>query len=338
MSSEHTMDGTTMLACVVHGKHDLRVEEVPRPRPGPGEVAIAVELGGICGSDLHYYHRGAVGDFAVREPMILGHEMTGRVAALGAGVAGPPIGTPVTVHPSRKFPDGDHYLGSAAFLPHVQGAFGELLVMPVTNLRVLPDGLAPERAVLTEPLSVALHAVNRAGDVTAARVLVTGAGPIGALVVAVLRHRGAAEVLASDLTDHSLAVARTAGATTTLRADHPDEWADLAPVDVVVECSGAPAGLHTALTSTRRGGRVVQLGLLPPGEVPFAGNLVVTRELTLAGAFRFGDEIDEAIGLLAAGLAVDGIVTAAIPLARAHDAFDLAKDRERASKVLLDLR
>jgi L-idonate 5-dehydrogenase len=80
MSSEHTMDGTTMLACVVHGKHDLRVEEVPRPRPGPGEVAIAVELGGICGSDLHYYHRGAVGDFAVREPMILGHEMTGRVA------------------------------------------------------------------------------------------------------------------------------------------------------------------------------------------------------------------------------------------------------------------
>jgi L-idonate 5-dehydrogenase len=83
---------------------------------------------------------------------------------------------------------------------------------------------------------------------------------------------------------------------------------------------------------------VVQLGLLPPGEVPFAGNLVVTRELTLAGAFRFGDEIDEAIGLLAAGLAVDGIVTATFPLARAHDAFDLAKDRERASKVLLDLR
>jgi L-idonate 5-dehydrogenase len=88
MSSERTMGGTTMLACVVHGKHDLRVEEVPRPRPGSGEVAIAVELGGICGSDLHYYHRGAVGDFAVREPMILGHEMTGWVTALGAGVAG----------------------------------------------------------------------------------------------------------------------------------------------------------------------------------------------------------------------------------------------------------
>jgi L-idonate 5-dehydrogenase len=108
---------------------------------------------------------------------------------VGAEVAGPPKGTPVTVHPSRTFPDRDHYLGSAAFLPHVQGAFGEVLVMPAANLRVLPDALAPERAVLAEPLSVALHAVNRAGDVTAARVLVTGAGPIGALVVAVLRHR-----------------------------------------------------------------------------------------------------------------------------------------------------
>src|SRR5918912_528428 len=96
------MSANTMLACVLHGKRDLRVEEVPRPEPRPGEVAIAVELGGICGSDLHYYHDGAVGVFAVGEPMILGHEMTGRVAALGTGVTGPAVGTPVTVHPSVK--------------------------------------------------------------------------------------------------------------------------------------------------------------------------------------------------------------------------------------------
>jgi L-idonate 5-dehydrogenase len=332
------MSANTMLACVLHGKKDLRVEEVPRPEPGPGEVAIAVELGGICGSDLHYYHDGAVGDFPVREPMILGHEMTGRVTALGAGVTGPAVGTPVTVHPSRKGPDGDRYLGSAAYLPHVQGVFGQVLVMPAANLRVLPEGLAAERAVLTEPLSVALHAVNRAGDIAGARVLVTGAGPIGSLVVAAMRRRGAAEVLVSDLTEHSLRVARAAGATATLRADNPDDWADLHPVDVAVECSGAPAGLRSAVTAVRRGGRVVLLGLLPPGEVPFAGNLVVTRELTLAGAFRFEDEIDEAIVLLDAGLPVDEVITAIFPLARAHDAFMLAGDRTRASKVLLDLR
>jgi L-idonate 5-dehydrogenase len=170
--------------------------------------------------------------------------------------------------------------------------------MPAPGLRVLPEGLAPERAVLTEPLSDALHAVYRAGDVACARVLVTGAGPIGSLAVAVLRRRGTAQVLVSDLTEHSLAVARAAGVTATLSADHPDDWADLPPVDVVVECSGTPPGLRSALTAVRRGGQVVLLGLLPPGQVPFAGNLVVTREFTLTGAFRFGDEINEAIVLL----------------------------------------
>lgn len=203
-----------MRACVVHTAGDLRVEHRSPAPPGPGQVTVAVALGGICGSDLHYYRHGRVGDFTVREPMVLGHEVVGHVAALGAGTEGPAVGTPVAVHPATpcdRCPDcaagrrnicaDTRYLGSAARTPHVQGGFAQLLTAPAAQIRPLPRELDLRRAVLAEPLSVALHAVHRAGDVTGKRVMVTGAGPIGCLVTAVLRHRGAAEIVVSDLVD-----------------------------------------------------------------------------------------------------------------------------------------
>lgn len=203
-----------MRACVVHAAGDLRVEHRPFTRPGPGQVTVAVTLGGICGSDLHYYRHGRVGDFTVREPMVLGHEVVGHVTALGAETEGPAIGTPVAVHPATPCDHCPHcaagrrnicadtrYLGSAARTPHVQGGFAQRLTAPAAQIRPLPPELDLRRAVLAEPLSVALHAVHRAGDVTGKRVLVTGAGPIGCLVTAVLRHRGAAEIVVSDLLD-----------------------------------------------------------------------------------------------------------------------------------------
>ncbi|MGC7100946.1 L-idonate 5-dehydrogenase [Amycolatopsis lurida] len=329
-----------MRACVVHGAGDLRVEEREAALPGPGEVAVAVALGGICGSDLHYYHRGSVGDFHVREPMVLGHEVVGTVESDVDGLA---AGTPVAVHPAtpcdtcRECSSGrrnvcahTRYLGSAAHLPHVQGGFAQHLIVPAAQIRVLPADLDLRRAVLAEPLSVALNAVHRAGDVTGKRVLVTGAGPIGCLVVAALRHAGAAEVVSSDLLEEPLAIATAVGATSTLAADD-------APFDVAVEASGSAGGLADCIQHVHRGGTVVLLGLLPPGDTGFAGNAVVTREIALVGAFRFDHEFDEAISLLAGGLPVDPIVTHTFPLSEAVKAFDLAGDRRVASKVLLDL-
>lgn len=341
---------TQMHACVVHGAGDLRVQEWPAAEPGVGEVAIAVRLGGICGSDLHYFHRGAVGDFQVRQPMVLGHEVVGHISALGPASDGPPVGTAVAVHPATPCGDCDEcrqgrrnvcartrYLGSAARIPHVQGGFTQHLVVPAAQVRELPTGLDLRRAVLAEPLSVALHAVHRAGDVRGLRVLVTGAGPIGCLVAAVLRHRGAAEVIVTDLLDQPLAVASRVGATHTVRADRPDDPAWPEQVDAAIEASGAAAGLATCVQRVRRTGTVVLLGLLPPGEVGLMGNLVVTREITLTGAFRFDNELDEAIALLAGGLDVDGVVSHTFPLTQARAAFEMAGDRAHASKVLLDL-
>ncbi|GGM01259.1 L-idonate 5-dehydrogenase [Streptomyces fumigatiscleroticus] len=341
-----------MLACVIHGPGDLRVEELPVPQPGPGRALVAVGYGGVCGSDLHYWRHGGVGDFLLREPMVLGHEVVGTVVALGDGAAGPVPGTEVAVHPAspcgrcpecaqgrRNVCRDTRYLGSAARFPHVQGGFAARLVVPAEQLRPLPGGLEPRRAALAEPLSVALHAVRRAGDVAGRHVLVTGAGPIGCLVVAAAKAAGAAHVTVTDLLPAALEYARAAGADTLVRADDPDDsgWPAAADaVDTAIEASGVAAGLDTCLRLVRRGGVVVQLGMLPPGPSPFAGNLVVSREIELRGAFRFDGEFDEALALLAAGPGFDALVSAVVPVREAEAAFVLAGDRGRSCKVLLD--
>ncbi|MFF1323000.1 L-idonate 5-dehydrogenase [Streptomyces chartreusis] len=338
-----------MLGCVIHGRGDLRVEELPVPLPGPGQTLVAVRYGGVCGSDLHYWRHGGVGDFRLREPMLLGHEVVGTVVAYGEGASGPLAGTAVAVHPAtpcgrcpecvdgrRNVCRDTRYLGSAARFPHVQGGFAARVVVPADQLRPLPAGLDLRRAALAEPLSVALHAVRRAGDVAGRHVLVTGAGPIGCLVVAAAKAAGAAGVTVTDLLPAALEYARAAGADTVVRADEPDDAGWPAEVDVAIEASGVAAGLDTCLRLVRRGGVVVQLGMLPPGHSPFAGNLVVSREIELRGAFRFDTEFDAALELLAVEGSFDGMVSAVLPVRRAEEAFALAADRSRSCKVLLD--
>lgn len=338
-----------MLGCVIHGQGDLRVAELPVPRPGPGQALVAVRYGGVCGSDLHYWRHGGVGDFRLREPMVLGHEVVGTVVEYGADTSGPAPGSAVALHPAtpcgvcpecaagrRNVCRDTRYLGSAARFPHVQGGFAARVVVPAEQVRALPDGLELRRAALAEPLSVALHAVRRAGGVAGRQVLVTGAGPIGCLVVAAAKAAGAAHVTVSDLLPEALAYGRIAGAGTVVRADDPEDpgWPD--EVDVAIEASGVAGGLDACLRRVRRGGVVVQLGMLPAGQSPFAGNLVVSREIELRGAFRFDGEFDEALTLLAGEPAFDGLISAVVPVGEAESAFVLAADRGRSCKVLLD--
>ncbi|MGW7788489.1 L-idonate 5-dehydrogenase [Streptomyces tricolor] len=338
-----------MLGCVLNGAGELRVEELPCPRPGPGAALVAVRYGGVCGSDLHYWRHGGVGDFRLREPMVLGHEVVGTVVSYGPEATGPAPGTAVAVHPATpcghcpECADGranvcrdTRYLGSAARFPHVQGGFAARLVVPAGQLRVLPDGLGLRRAALAEPLAVALHAVRRAGEVAGRHVLVTGAGPIGCLVVAAAKAAGAARVTVTDLVPEALGYAAVAGADTLVRADDPDDPGWPAEVDTAVEASGAAAGLDTCVRLVRRSGVVVQLGMLPAGRTPFAGNLVVSREIEVRGAFRFDAEFDTALDLLAARGEFDGLVSAVVPVREAESAFALAADRERSCKVLLE--
>lgn len=339
----------TTRAVVAHGRDDLRVERVPLAPPLPDEALVDITYGGICGSDLHYWRHGAAGESVLRAPMVLGHEVVGRVARAAADGSGPAVGTRVAVHPATPGPGdgsrypadrpnlspGGSYLGSAARYPHCDGAFAEQAVLPTRMLRPLPDALSWEVAALTEPASVAWHALARARDVAGRRVLVVGAGPIGLLVVAAARTLGAAEVVAVDLHPAPLALAGQLGATATIAATDADALAAV-DADVVLESSGSPRGLATAVRGATRGGRVVMVGLLPTGEQPALISLAIARELELVGSFRFVDEIDEVIARLADGsLAVGPVVTHRFPLDRALEAFATAADATRSSKVLL---
>jgi L-idonate 5-dehydrogenase len=335
-----------MKAVVVHGAGDLRIEDRPVPAPGAGEVLLEMTHGGICGSDLHYYRDGAVGAFAVREPLTLGHEVVGRVAGDPAGELD--AGTEVAVHPAtacRSCPEcragwphvcrDSRYLGSAARTPHTQGGFTERLVVRRDQVRVLPPGLPLSRAVLAEPMAVGLHALSRAGGVAGATVLISGSGPIGVLTAVAAKAAGAAEVWTTDLLDNPLRIAGEAGADNTVRAGSavlPEDH-----FDVAVEASGAPAALGTVLAAVKRRGVVVQLGSLPGGAIKASLSDIVAKEIDLRGTFRFHTEIDDAIAMLASTDRLDVIVTHTFALAEAAEAMAVAADPALSGKVVLHL-
>ncbi|WP_415853525.1 L-idonate 5-dehydrogenase [Sinomonas sp. G460-2] len=337
-------------AVVAHARDDVRVDRVPEPVPGPGEALVGIELGGICGSDLHYWLHGAAGESILRDPLVLGHEVIGRVIRPAGDGTGPAAGVRVAVHPATpgpgggpKFPadrpnlsPGGTYLGSAATRPHRSGAFADRVALPARMLRPIPDALDPRAAALIEPLSVAWHAVKQAGEVAGRRVLVVGAGPIGALVVSVLAHHGAGEIVVTDLFEAPLQRALELGAHRTLLASEAVAELEGLDADIVIESSGSVPGLRTAIRAATRGGRVVMLGLLPPGDQPAPISTAIARELELVGSFRFNDEIDDVIAALSAGeLDPSAVVTHVFDADQALEAFGVARDASTSGKVLL---
>lgn len=338
----------TNLAVVAHAAADLRVDDIDEPAPDADEAVVAVAFGGVCGSDLHYWRHGAAGASILREPLVLGHELSGTVVRAAADGSGPAVGTAVAVHPLTPRGDGvtpwpedrpnlapaSTYLGSAMHLPHTQGGFAQRVALPSRMLFPLPAGLDLRTAVLAEPAAVAWHAIGRAGDVAGRRVAVIGSGPIGLLAVAVAFHHGAAEVVATDLHElpRSLAAARGARV---LDASDDVAIAHL-NADVVIESSGTVPGLASALAAARRGGTVVLLGLQAAGGVTAPLATAITRELILTGSFRFGDEFADVVQALSDGsLDVKGIVTHVVPAADAPAAFMTAADASVSSKVVL---
>lgn len=337
------------LGVVAHAKDDLRVDELPAPAPAADEAVIRIAYGGICGSDLHYWTHGAAGESILRDPMLLGHEVVGTVEAAAADGSGPPVGTAVAVHPATprpaegvRYPEdrpnlapATTYLGSAAHRPHTEGAFARFVALPSRMLRALPDGLSLRDAALVEPASVAWHAVSRAGDVAGKSALVIGTGPIGALVIAVLKRAGASHITAVDLHEKPLEIARRLGADATIVATDVDAIAAV-QADIVIESSGSYRGLASAIRGATRGGRVVMVGLLPSGEQPVLVSLAITRELELVGSFRFAAEIDDVIAALADGsLFVEPVVTHEFAVENALEGFQTALDASVSGKVLL---
>lgn len=344
MSSEHSSE--QILALVAHVGGGAGVDQVEMAEPGPGQVQLQMTHGGICGSDLHYYKEGRVGDFVIRYPLVLGHEVVGRVAHDPSGQWAE--GTPVAIHPAyacHECPEclsgnpqvcrNATYLGSAASDPQTNGGFAQKLNVRLDQLRALPEGLDLSLAVLAEPLGVALHGLTLAGDVAGKRCLVTGSGPIGALTVGALKARGAAEVVATDMLDNPLRIAKAMGADEVVKVG-VDQLEPLS-FDLAFEASGAPAGLSSAVAATRRLGTIVQVGMLPGPTITAALAPINKCEHTIKGAFRFHDEIDDAITMLASTPSLGAVITHTFALADAAEALEVAADPAQSGKVVLQL-
>ena len=339
-----------MKQIVIHAEKDLRIEEQEEAAPGPGEVAISMAAGGICGSDLHYYNHGGIGDtIRLREPMILGHEVSGYISALGQGVSGLQEGDLVAVSPSRpcgqcKYSQkGLHnhcmnmrFYGSAMPFPHIQGAFRQHLIADASQC-VKATGLSAGEAAMAEPLAVCLHAARRAGELLGKSVLITGSGPIGALCVLAAKAAGATEIVVTDISDAPLAYAQTVGATRTHNTmANPDALsaytADKGHFDVLFECSGAAPALAAAVPALAPRAIIMQLGL--GGDMTLPVQAMTAKELELRGSFRFHEEFATAVQLMQSGMVdVKPLISHTFKLEDAVEAFETASDRTQSMKA-----
>ncbi len=343
-----------MEALVIHAPNDLRVEDVPTPAVEAGQVRVRVRAGGICGSDLHYFQHGGFGTIRIQQPMVLGHEAAGAVEELGAGVTGLAVGTRIAINPSQPCSAcrfclmglQNHcldmrYYGSAMRMPHVQGAFRREIVIHHSQAFPLADGVSDAEGAMAEPLAVALHAVNRAGPLLGRTVLVTGCGPIGAMVVIAARRAGATRIVVTDVVANTLRKALQIGADEAINvAEQPEALAkyakDKGQFDVLFESSGNAAALRAAFDVVRPRGVIVQLGL-SGAELTLPFNVVVAKEFDLRGTFRFHEEFGVAVQLINQRLVdLKPLVSATLSFRDAGRAFALAADRTQSMKVVLN--
>lgn len=343
-----------MYSVVIHSPHDLRIDQIDQPSaPEPGTVSVQIDKGGICGSDLHYYHNGGFGTVKIRDPMTLGHEVAGTIIAVGKNVDGLAVHDKVAVNPSmpcnkcqycranmRNQCTDMRFFGSAMRFPHQQGLFRQQINLPAEQLVKLSPDINMEHAACSEPLAVCLHAVRQAGALSGKKVLVSGCGPIGCLTILTAAHSGAHWITATDLSRAALDIAQQAGANSCIDvAQNADDFKTLGmnkgTQDVVFECSGSPQALANAFDVVKSGGTIISVGLGGNGELPLS--LAVTKEVKMIGSFRFDAEFAQAAELIDRKMIdVSPIISSVLPFRDAQKAFDLASDRSQSMKVQLD--
>lgn len=334
---------STMQAAVLHGPEQLRIEERPVPAPGPGEVLVRVDAVGTCGSDVHYYRHGRIGDFVMTAPLVLGHESAGAVVACGPGADLHVPGRRVSIEPGvpcgrcAQCRTGRYNLcPDMVFFatPPVDGAFCQYVTVRQEFAHPVPDSLGIEDAALLEPLSVAVWACRKARVAPGDRVLVTGAGPIGLLAARTAQAFGAREVVVTDVLPHRLELARGMGATPLDVGRTPLEEAGFSP-DVLLECSGVPAVAHDGIRAVARAGRVVLVGM-GGDELPLPLSRVQNYEIELTGTFRYANTWPAAIALAASGhMRLDALVSHRYGLAQTEDALTVGTRDNTAVKAVV---
>jgi L-iditol 2-dehydrogenase len=326
----------------LHGKKDLRLHDEPRPTPGPGEALVRVTAVGLCGSDVHWYAEASIGDARLERPLVLGHEFAGVVESSGQRVAVDPA---VPCGACEFCIEGNPNLCTALrFAGHAMddGALRETMTWPAHCLHPLPDALSDADGAMLEALGVAIHAVDLGRLKLGTTVGVFGCGPIGLLVLQLARVAGATQVFATEKLPHRIEAARALGATAVFWASDGQEADDVLVatggrgVDVAFEVAGENEAVEAAIAATRRGGRVILVGIPPDDRTSFAASVARRRGLTIKLSRRMKHVYPRAIRLVESGLVdVRSLVTHLFPLDKAEEAFTLAQ-RRAGIKVIIE--
>ncbi|MCY3693932.1 MAG: NAD(P)-dependent alcohol dehydrogenase [Chloroflexi bacterium] len=343
-----------MKALVLNGPLDLELSDLPAPgAPEPGQVRVKVKAVGVCGSDVHYYEHGRIGDFVVEEPMVLGHEAAGVVEAVGDGVRSLSPGDAVAMEPGvpcgdcRECRIGRYNLCKDVRFwatPPIDGVLAEFALHPAAMTYKLPAGMTLDEGALMEPLAVGVHACNRGGVGPGCVVAVNGAGPIGCVTLMAALAFGASQVVVADVVPDRLERARELGAETVVDARSESLASAVMSAtggrgaDVGIECSGHPSGPQTLVDAAAPGGRVVLVGMGPqPTDLDLVAAMV--KEVDLATVFRYAHNYPTAIDLTASGrIPVARLVTDRFPLEDSVAAFEFASaGRPGTCKVMIDV-
>jgi L-iditol 2-dehydrogenase len=337
-------DTAQNVAAVLHGVGDLRISDHPMPVPGPGEVLVEVRSVGICGSDVHYFEHGRIGDYVVDSPMVLGHEAGGIVADIGPDVTTVKVGQRVSVEPGvpcshcEQCRRGSYNLcPNVKFFatPPVDGALARYVTVHAAFAHPVPDSLSDDAAALIEPLSVGIWANRRGGTEIGSRVLVTGAGPIGVLAALTARAAGAGWVGLADVHPARLKAAEAFDVDDVIDARQGVDYGSYRP-DVLLECTGAPPVVTAGITALQPLGRAVLVGMGPSAEQSLPVQLIQNRELSVTGTFRYAHTYPDAIALVAAGrIDLDELVGARLPLAESERALRMGHSDPSVLKTVV---
>jgi L-iditol 2-dehydrogenase len=333
--------------------HRFDLLDRPVPEPGPGQIRVRVHAVGICGSDLHYFSEGSIGDIQCQYPMVLGHEPAGVVDKVGAGVSGWSEGDRAIFEPAlycyhcEFCQSGRHNIcANIRFLsmPEDPGFLRDYVLLPATNLLPLPPRLSFAEGTVAEPLAVVLHSMQFAAIRTGESAVVFGAGPIGLLTVAALRMSGAGRIWSVDPVASRRELARAMGAYAVL---HPSEGAaqtilretGARGVDAAFDCAAKEDTLNQALRAARNGGRVLLTGIPSEERVPLEFHVMRRKELTLFNVRRSNHEPHAAIDAIAREpQRFRPMLTHTRPIEQVHDAFDIAESyRDGVGKMIVEL-
>lgn len=319
-----------MNAAVLITAREIVVEQRAIPVPDHDQVLVQVTAVGVCGSDVHFWHEGKLGDWVVEEPLVLGHESAGVIVAVGSDVSPDRIGSRVSIEPQRPDPTSTESMAGRYNLdpgmkffavPGVDGAFAQFVTIQSHFAWDVPDSVSDDAAALMEPLSVAVATARKAGITVGSRVLITGAGPIGIVTAQVARAFGASEVIVSDISETRRQQAMQFGADGTIDPLEVDIATLGLDVDCFIDASGSAAAVQSGIRAVRAGGVVVLVGMGAP-EIALPVSVIQNRELIVTGIFRYANTWPAAISLVASGAVdLDSMVTGHFGIAEVEAAL-----------------